>query len=158
MAWLAGQAADAGLTLALEVVNRYETNIANTAAEMLAFIDASGADIALHLDSYHMNIEENGLVEPVEQAGSRLGYLHIGESHRGYLGTGTVDFPTLFAAVQDSGYTGPVTFESFSSAVVHPSLSNTLAVWRDLWEDGRDLASHAHRFIARGLLPVTGSA
>jgi D-psicose/D-tagatose/L-ribulose 3-epimerase len=124
----------------------------------LSFIDESGADIAVHLDSYHMNIEENGLVEPVTQAASRLGYLHIGESHRGYLGTGTVDFSALFAAVRDSGYTGPVTFESFSSAVVHPSLSNTLAVWRDLWEDGRDLASHARGFIADGLAPGTGSA
>jgi D-psicose/D-tagatose/L-ribulose 3-epimerase len=153
MAWLAEQASAAGVNLALEVVNRYETNIANTAAEMLAFIDATGADIAVHLDSYHMNIEENGLVEPVQQTGSRLGYLHIGESHRGYLGTGNVDFDSLFSAVRDSGYSGPVTFESFSSAVVHPSLSNALAVWRNLWDDSRDLASHAHAFMAKGLSP-----
>jgi D-psicose/D-tagatose/L-ribulose 3-epimerase len=153
MAWLAEQTSAAGVTLALEVVNRYETNIANTAAEMLAYIDESGADIALHLDSYHMNIEENGLVEPVQQAGPRLGYLHIGESHRGYLGTGNVDFRSLFGAVRDSGYAGPVTFESFSSAVVHPSLSNVLGVWRNLWEDSRDLAAHAHAFMAEGLAP-----
>jgi D-psicose/D-tagatose/L-ribulose 3-epimerase len=100
-----------------------------------------------------MNIEENGLVEPVQQAGPRLGYLHIGESHRGYLGTGNVDFRSLFAAVRDSGYAGPVTFESFSSAVVHPSLSNVLGVWRNLWEDSRDLAAHAHAFMAEGLAP-----
>ena len=151
MAWLAEQALAAGVTLALEVVNRYETNIANTAAEMLAFIDDTGADIGVHLDSYHMNIEENGLVQPVEQCGSRLGYVHIGESHRGYLGTGNVDFDSLFGAVRASGYTGPVTFESFSSAVVHPSLSNALAVWRNLWQDGRDLAAHAHAFMAERL-------
>lgn len=153
MAWLAGECAAAGVTLALEVVNRYETNLANTAAEMLAFIDGTGADIAVHLDSYHMNIEENGLVEPVEQCGSRLGYLHIGESHRGYLGTGNVDFDSLFGAVRASGYTGPVTFESFSSAVVHPSLSNALAVWRNLWQDSRDLATHAHAFMKQRLAP-----
>ncbi|MDQ1586123.1 MAG: D-psicose/D-tagatose/L-ribulose 3-epimerase [Actinomycetota bacterium] len=153
MAWLAEQCSAAGVKLSLEVVNRYETNIANTAEEMLDFIDQTGADIGVHLDSYHMNIEENGLVEPVQQTGSRLGYVHIGESHRGYLGTGNVDFDSLFGAIRDSDYDGPVTFESFSSAVVHPSLSNTLAVWRNLWEDGRDLATHAHAFMAERLAP-----
>ena len=75
--------------------------------------------------------------------------MHIGESHRGYLGTGTIDFDAFFTALKASGYTGPVTFESFSSAVVHPELSNTLAVWRNLWDDGEDLARHAYAFMAR---------
>ena len=151
MAWLADQTAEAGITLVLEVVNRYETNVVNTAAEMLTFIDETGKNIGVHLDTYHMNIEENGFTEPVEQVGDRLGYVHIGESHRGYLGTGTIDFPTFFAAVKASGYTGPVTFESFSSAVVHPTLSNTLAVWRNLWSDSEDLAAHSLAFMAAGL-------
>ncbi len=59
-------------------------------------------------------------------------YVHIGESHRGYLGTGSVDFGALFRALAASDYRGPLTFESFSSAVVSPSLSNTLCVWRNL--------------------------
>lgn len=84
-------------------------------------------------------------------AGDRLGYVHVGESHRGYLGSGPIDFPQFFAALRDSGYAGPVTFESFSSAVVHPELSNTLAVWRNLWDDGEDLARHAHGFMAEHL-------
>ena len=74
--------------------------------------------------------------------------MHVGESHRGYLGTGTIDFPEFFSALRTSGYQGPVTFESFSSAVVHPELSNTLAVWRNLWSDGADLAQHAYDFMA----------
>ncbi|MCW2501529.1 MAG: D-tagatose 3-epimerase [Frankiales bacterium] len=151
MTWLAKQASDAGLSLALEVVNRYETNVVNTVADMLALIDDTGAAIGVHLDSYHVNIEENGYVEPVRLAGSRLGYVHVGESHRGYLGSGTIDFDTFLGAVRDSGFTGPVTFESFSSAVVHPDLSNTLAVWRNLWEDSLDLATHARAFMAERL-------
>ena len=59
-------------------------------------------------------------------------YVHIGESHRGYLGTGSVDFGALFRALASADYRGPLTFESFSSAVVSPSLSNTLCVWRNL--------------------------
>lgn len=59
-------------------------------------------------------------------------YIHIGESHRGYLGTGSVNFEGLFRALAETGYEGPLTFESFSSVVVSPSLSTTLCVWRDL--------------------------
>ena len=151
MAWLHGECAQAGLDLSLEVVNRYETNVANTAAEMLALIDETGADIGVHLDSYHMNIEENGLAEPVRATGDRFRYLHIGESHRGYLGTGNVDFDELFGAVRDVGYAGPVTFESFSSAVVSAELTPMLALWRNLWDDSVDLASHARAFMAERL-------
>ncbi len=151
MAWLHEQCTQAGIDLSLEVVNRYETNVANTAREMVALIDETGADIGVHLDSYHMNIEENGLAEPVHSTGERFRYLHIGESHRGYLGTGNVDFDQLFTAVREVGYTGPVTFESFSSAVVNADLTPMLALWRNLWTDGKDLATHARAFMAERL-------
>lgn len=59
-------------------------------------------------------------------------YVHIGESHRGYLGTGSVDFAAFFKALAKYNYSGAITFESFSSAVVSSSLSNTLCVWRNL--------------------------
>lgn len=151
LAWLAARAKGSGLRVHLEVVNRYETNVANTAADMLALIADTGADLGLHLDTYHMNIEENGLREPVLIAAGQLGYVHVGESHRGYLGTGTVDFDAFCPALREVGYSGPVVFESFSSAVVHPTLSNTLAVWRSLWSDGEDLARHARGFLTERL-------
>ncbi len=151
VAWLSDQVAAAELPTSLEVVNRYETNVVNTVADMLTLLDEAGADITVHLDTYHANIEENGFIEPVQTAGQRLGYVHVGESHRGYLGTGTIDFPTFFAALRESGYTGPVTFESFSSAVVHPELSNILSVWRNLWDDSENLAEHAYGYMAEHL-------
>lgn len=148
LARLAERAAGAGVTLALEVVNRYETNVINTARGGLAFLDEIGHDnVHLHLDTYHMNIEESGMLEPVLDAGDRLRYVHIGESHRGYLGTGTVDFASFFRGLHRIGYDGPIVFESFSSAVVSPSLSNTLGIWRNLWDDSADLAAHARRVI-----------
>ena len=153
LAWLAERAAGSGLKVSLEIVNRYETNVVNTTAQMLALIAESGADIAVHLDTYHMNIEENDFATPVHEAhdAGRLGYVHVGESHRGYMGTGTVDFDTFFSTLREVEYNGPVVFESFSSAVVHPTLSNSLAVWRNLWDDGEDLARHAHAFMAQRL-------
>jgi D-psicose/D-tagatose/L-ribulose 3-epimerase len=145
---LADYAADKGINIDLEVVNRYETNIMNTGIEGLAFLDEVNRPNAyLHLDTYHMNIEEDGMQKSVLAAGDRLGYVHIGESHRGYLGTGTVNFDSFFAALKKINYKGPITFESFSSAVVDPSLSNTLCVWRNLWSDSDDLAKKSLDFM-----------
>jgi D-psicose/D-tagatose/L-ribulose 3-epimerase len=146
---LAVDAAGVGVTLGLEVCNRYETNVVNTARDAVALADDIGADnVVVHLDTYHMNIEEDDLVQPVLDTGDRLGYVHIGENHRGYLGSGHLDFPAFFGALEQIGFRGPITFESFSSAVLAPGLSNDLAIWRNLWDDGADLARQAHGFIA----------
>jgi D-psicose/D-tagatose/L-ribulose 3-epimerase len=149
---LAAEAAPLGVTLGLEICNRYETNVVNTAGDCLRLADDIGADnIVIHLDTYHMNIEEDEMVTPVRDCGDRLGYVHIGENHRGYLGSGHIDFAAFFGALAEIDYRGPLTFESFSSAVVAPGLSNDLAIWRNLWDDGFDLASHARRFISDGM-------
>lgn len=145
---LADYAGAKGININLEVVNRYETNVINTGLEGLAFLDQVDRPNAfLHLDTYHMNIEEDGMAKSVLAAGDRLGFVHIGESHRGYLGTGNVDFDSFFNALKQINYRGPMTFESFSSKVVDPQLSNTLCVWRNLWSDSDDLASKALAFI-----------
>lgn len=152
---LGASAAERGIRLSLEVVNRYESNVFNTARGALRYLDGIGEGApSVHLDTYHMNIEESDMFQPVHDTGSRLGYVHIGESHRGYLGTGSVDFGTFFRALHDIGYDGPIVFESFSSAVVSAQLSNTLGIWRNLWEDSDDLAAHANRFIRDGLRAV----
>lgn len=145
---LGDYAAERGVTLSLEVVNRYETNICNTAKEGLEFLaEVNHPNVLLHLDTYHMNIEESGMFEPVLDAAEKLRYVHIGESHRGYLGSGSVDFDSLFRALVRIGYDGPVVFESFSSAVVDESLTKALGIWRNLWTDSDDLAAHANRFL-----------
>jgi D-psicose/D-tagatose/L-ribulose 3-epimerase len=149
---LAKEAAGHGMSLGLEICNRYETNVVNTAHDALALADDIGEDnVLIHLDSYHMNIEEDDLVRPVHEVGDRLGYVHIGENHRGYLGSGHLDLTGFFHALADVGYTGPITFESFSSAVLSATLTRDLAIWRNLWDDGEDLARHAREHMA-GLL------
>jgi D-psicose/D-tagatose/L-ribulose 3-epimerase len=125
---LAKEAETRGMTLGLEICNRYETNVINTAHDALRLADDIGADnVTIHLDTYHMNIEEDDLVRPVYEVGDRLGYVHIGENHRGYLGSGHLDLQGFFHALADSHYTGPITFKSLSSAVVSATLSNDLA-------------------------------
>lgn len=137
-----------GVDSGIEVCNRYETNVVNTAREGLRLMDDIGAEnVVLHLDSYHMNIEEDDFVRPILEAGERLGYVHIGENHRGYLGSGHINFGEMFHALADIGYTGPITFESFSTRVAAEGLSNDLAVWRNLWDEGAPLAAHALSFM-----------
>ncbi len=151
------EAARLDVVLGLEVCNRYETNVLNTAHDALRLADDVGADnVVIHLDSYHMNIEEDDFERPFREVGDRLGYVHVGENHRGHLGTGHIDFDQFFATLVDIGYAGPVTFESFSSAVVMPGLSSDLAVWRDLWTDGTELATRARAFIAGHLTTPSG--
>jgi D-psicose/D-tagatose/L-ribulose 3-epimerase len=154
---LAAEAAPLGVDLGLEICNRYETNVVNTARDCLRLADDIGADnVMIHLDTYHMNIEEKDLASPVIEVGDRLGYVHIGENDRGYLGSGHIDFPAFFGALAEIDYRGPVTFESFSSAVVAPGLSIDLAIWRNLWDDGADLAGQARSFIHDGLRDARG--
>lgn len=155
IARVADHAAKRGVSVSLEVVNRYETNVLNTARQALDYVEeVNRPNLGIHLDTYHMNIEESDMFAPVLDAAPALRYVHIGESHRGYLGTGTVDFDNFFKALGRVGYNGPIVFESFSSAVVAPDLSRMLGIWRNLWSDNVELGSHANAYIRDKLVAV----
>jgi len=149
---IAQEAKGRGVRIGLEFVNRYESNLLNTVQQTLDYIDLVGeSNVYVHADVYHMNIEERNFREPLLACGDRLGYIHIGESNRGYLGTGTIDFDEVFGALNEMHYTGAITFESFSSRIVDDKLAVALCVWRDLWEDSMELARHAKGFIEQRL-------
>lgn len=138
----------ANVDLVLEVVNRFETNLLNTTAQGLKFLDDTGSNhVRLHLDTFHMNIEEADPAAAIRLAGDRLGYFHIGESNRGYLGDGTINFDRIFDALVDIGYGRDLVFESFSTAIVDEGLSLACAIWRDTWTKNDPLAAHARQFI-----------
>ncbi len=152
LAKIAETAKAAGVTINLEIVNRFESNLLNTAAQGLTFIEDTGSDnIFLHLDTFHMNIEEADVGLAIRHAARKIGYVHIGESHRGFLGTGNIDFAAIFDALTAIGYNDDLSFESFSSEIVDENLSRKTAIWRNLWTDNMELALHARRFIAIGL-------
>lgn len=155
---LADRASRHDITLGLEVVNRFETNFLTTAAAALEFADEIGAgNVGVHLDTFHMNIEESDPAGAVRSCGERLVYLHASESHRGRLGDGTVDFAAVFRAVAAMGYAGPVGFESFTASAAPRSLTASMGLWRDVWEDAPAVAAEAREFIARGLAEVRES-
>lgn len=149
---VARRAAADGIELGVEYVNRYESNLLNTAVQTVAFLDELAApNVGLHLDTYHANSEDPSLRAAVTTAGSRLKYIHAAENHRGALGTGSLDWDGLFAALREHDYLGPITFESFSPAVVSEAMAIEVGLWRSEWEDVQVTATAARRFLA-GLL------
>ncbi len=129
LAVVAEDAARRGVTLGFEVCNRYETYLYNTLADGQEAIRRIGApNVQLHADTYHMNIEEEGFAGPLIEAGDTLGYIHMSESHRGLVGTGTIDWEEVFQGLATADYRGPLVLESF--AAINPDLAAATCLWR----------------------------
>ncbi|MDR2392194.1 MAG: sugar phosphate isomerase/epimerase [Planctomycetota bacterium] len=104
-----------GIRINLEILNRYENYLLNTASEGLEYLEAAGCgNLGPLLDTFHMNIEEETLPGAIRAAGDRLGHFHIGEANRDVPGPGGhIPWPEVFAAIRDIGYPGIVEFEPF---------------------------------------------
>lgn len=141
-------AAASGLRITLECVNRFENALINTAQDALALIaETNAANILVHLDTHHMLIEEASPTAAIALAGGKLGFLEFSESHRGALGTGNVDIPAILAAAR--GYAGPIGFEAFSAAILHPAIAAHLCVWRATYTDADAAAREACALLRR---------
>lgn len=146
------RAAELGVSVGMEVVNRFESNLLNTAAQARALVDEVGApNLHVQLDAYHAHLEEASQALAVADCRGRLGYLHVGENTRGALGTGAIDLRGLLRAAAGAGFTGPITFEAFSAHVVGATGAAALCVWRDLWDDSLTLARQARELLAAEL-------
>lgn len=100
--------------LNIEVINHYEVNIFTTALELLTFLDQYKLDNCyVHLDTFHMNIEESDIVGAIKASKGRLGYFHIADNQRWYPGSGMLDFTSIFNALKIIGYDGYISVECF---------------------------------------------
>jgi sugar phosphate isomerase/epimerase len=94
-------------SLTVEAINRYETNFLNTSAQTLEFIkEIDAPNVGLHLDAFHMNIEEVSLTKAIKEAGSRLTHFHVADSNRLPPGQGHTDFSKIVAALKSVNYQG----------------------------------------------------
>ncbi len=118
----------AGIAFGIEPVNRYETHLINTAAQGVAMIEKVGQEIFLHLDTYHMNIEEKGAGNGILDGREHLRYIHLSESDRGTPGAGTCDWDETFATLAAIGFDGGLAMESFIN--MPPEIAHGLSVWR----------------------------
>jgi len=135
---VARYAAEQDVSLGIEAINRYETyliNLASQADEMLSRIDES--NVFIHLDTYHMNIEEKGFYDPIVTTGPRMRYIHLSESDRGTPGTGNVHWDEVFRGLKAIEYDGRLVMESF--AAVNEDIIGATALWRDVVGDPQAL-------------------
>lgn len=146
---LAEEAQARGITLALEACNRYETYMVNTLSDGRDIVQAVGSpNLKLHGDSCHMNIEERGFRQPVLASADVLDYLHMSESHRGLVGTGTVNWEQLWAALAEIDYRGKLVLESF--AAINEDLAAATCLWRPPDEPPEVLAREGLAFLREG--------
>jgi len=143
---VAAYARERGVTLGLEPVNRNETYLYNTIHDILGLIEAIGADnILIHADTYHMNIEDAGFRQAIEEAGPHLGFIHCSESDRGVPGQGNVHWDEVFAGLAAIDYRGPLALESF--AAINPDLAGATCMWRSPTYTSDQLAQEGLAFL-----------
>lgn len=132
-----GTVADSlGIDLCLEVVNRFETPLLNTAAEGVKYCqDVDCASVKLLLDTFHMNIEEDDLPAAIRTAGKYLGHLHVGEGNRKLPGMGHLPWNDIGKALNEIGFDKGVVMEPFM--MMGGKVGSDIKVWRDL-TDGAD--------------------
>jgi D-psicose/D-tagatose/L-ribulose 3-epimerase len=124
-------AEDCGVLFCIEIVNRFEHFLINTAAEGIAFAERVGSpNCKLHLDTFHLNIEEDSIGGAIVEAGSWLGHFHLGEPNRRPPGRGRMPWAEIFGALQQINYQGALVMEPF--LIPGGDVGRDIAVYRYL--------------------------
>jgi len=136
----------AGIAFGIEPVNRYENHLINTGWQARDMIEKVGADnIFIHLDTYHMNIEEKGAANGILDAREHLRYIHLSESDRGTPGEGCCDWDEVYATLAAIGFRGGLAMESFIN--MPPEIGYGLAVWRPVAETMEEVMDRGLPFL-----------
>jgi len=143
---LAEYAADHGVVLCVEPLNRFETSFINLASQVVEVVDRVDRPACqAMLDTFHMNIEEQSLGDAIRTVGSRLRHFHSCENDRGAPGIGQVPWSEVADALRDVNYNGPVVIESFTAEV--KSIARAAAIWRPLAPSQDGLARDGLAFL-----------
>jgi D-psicose/D-tagatose/L-ribulose 3-epimerase len=139
-------AAERGVKLAIEPLNRYETSLINTVAQGLELLEAvDHPACGLLLDTFHMNIEEKDPAAAARAAGDRIAHVHTCGTDRGSPGADAFDWPAFLAALGDAGYDGPLCIESFTDA--NEVIATAASIWRPLASSPDALAGDGLAFL-----------
>jgi D-psicose/D-tagatose/L-ribulose 3-epimerase len=147
---LAAYAAKKRVTLCIEPLNRFETDFLNTTDKGLQLLKAVGAkNVKLHLDTFHMNIEEKNQAAAILKAGKNLAHFHACGSDRGTPGSDHIDWKPITRALHKVGYKGDVVIESFTTDV--KVIARAAAIWRRIEPTRNEIATKGIRFLKRVL-------
>ena len=123
-----------GVTVCCEAVNRFESPLINTAAEAIKYADmVNSNNIGIHLDTYHMNVEENNIGDAIRLVGKRLRHFHTGENNRNVPGRGHLDWDEIFKALKDIDYKNDIVSEPF--LMMGDEVGYDIRVWRPILEN-----------------------
>lgn len=135
-----------GVTIAVEPLNRFEAYFLNIAADAIKLVTAVNSPFfKIHLDTFHMNIEEKNLGQAITNTGELLHHLHACENDRGTPGTGLVDWEEVFSALAEIRYDRWLVIESFTPAV--KEIAAATAIWRDIAPSAEILATEGLAFL-----------
>jgi D-psicose/D-tagatose/L-ribulose 3-epimerase len=147
---LAKYAAQRHRQICLEPLNRFETDFINTCDQGLRMLkDVNSPALKLHLDTFHMNIEEKDQAAAIRKAGRRLGHFHACGSDRGTPGNDHIDWAPIAAALKSVGYKGDVVIESFTTDV--KVIARAAAIWRRIEPTRNEIAVKGLKFLKRAL-------
>ena len=147
---LAKHAEAKGVVICIEPLNRLETDFLNTCEQGLKLIAAIGSPVVkLHLDSFHMNIEEKDLGAAIRKAGRQLGHFHACGSDRGTPGGDHTDWTGIASALKAIGYQGDVVIESFTPDV--KVIARAAAIWRNIEPKRDNIAVDGLAFLKKTL-------
>jgi len=136
---LAKYAEEKGILLCIEPLNRFETDFLNTCDQGLKLVKAVGSKaVKLHLDTFHMNIEEKDQAASIRKAGAHLGHFHACGCDRGTPGGDHIDWKNIVKALKDINYKGDVVIESFTTDV--KVIARAAAIWRKMEPKRDDIA------------------
>jgi D-psicose/D-tagatose/L-ribulose 3-epimerase len=136
---LAKYAERKGVTLCIEPLNRFETDFLNTCDQGLKLVKAVGSKaVKLHLDTFHMNIEEKNQAAAIKKAGKNLAHFHACGSDRGTPGGDHIDWKPIVKALKKIKYKGDVVIESFTTDV--KVIARAAAIWRKIEPNRNDIA------------------
>lgn len=153
LAPVVAHAADRGVAIGIEPLNRYETSLVNTVDQALTGLGTLlGDSLGLALDTYHLNIEERSSAAAVRAAGDHLVHVQVSGSDRGAPGGDQIDWRALLAALDEVGYTGPLNIESFTPD--NEAIARAASIWRPLAASPDALAAAGLAHL-RSLVPVT---
>jgi len=143
-------AAQRGKQVCLEPLNRFETDFINTCDQALKMIRAVGSPaLKLHLDTFHMNIEEKNQAGAIRKAGRQLAHFHACGSDRGTPGNDHIDWKPIAKALKDVRYQGDVVIESFTTEV--KVIARAAAIWRRIEPTRNEIAVKGLKFLKRTL-------
>ncbi|MBM3842700.1 MAG: sugar phosphate isomerase/epimerase [Verrucomicrobia bacterium] len=145
---LAAYARAKGVTICIEPLNRFETDFLNTCDQGLRLVRAvKSPAVKLHLDTFHMNIEEKDQAAAIRKAGKLLGHFHACGSDRGTPGGDHIAWPAIVKALKAVGYQGDVVIESFTTDV--KVIARAAAIWRRIEPRRNDIAVKGLAFLRK---------